>query len=74
MLALALVWQATDAASTQVVFLDYHLEPVRSDRLGQLFATIFCIMAFAVRISFAIFLTSSAESRVERVSKLSTWN
>ncbi|MEP7138630.1 MAG: Na(+)/H(+) antiporter subunit D [Caldimonas sp.] len=44
LLALALVWQLPDA-SWQIQFLGHTLTPLRGDRLGRLFATIFALMA-----------------------------
>jgi len=44
---LALVWQLPDGVVLNAPFLDYQLEVVKADALGRLFATIFCIMAFA---------------------------
>jgi multicomponent Na+:H+ antiporter subunit D len=44
---LALVWQLPDGVALSTTFLDYQLEVVKADALSRLFATIFCIMAFA---------------------------
>jgi multicomponent Na+:H+ antiporter subunit D len=46
LLALALVWQLPDGAAWQAGFLDYTLTPIEGSRIGRLFATIFCVMAF----------------------------
>jgi multicomponent Na+:H+ antiporter subunit D len=45
LLALALVWQVPDGAAWQLQFLDHGLTPLRGDKLGRLFATIFALMA-----------------------------
>ncbi len=45
-LTLLAIWQGPDASGATIPFLDYQLQPVRSDALGRLFATIFAIMAF----------------------------
>jgi len=46
LLALYFIWALPEGGSAVVRFLDYELAPVRGDRLGRLFATIFAIMAF----------------------------
>lgn len=46
-LALLLIWIMPDGAAISFTYLGYELQPVRSDALGRLFATIFAIMAFA---------------------------
>jgi multicomponent Na+:H+ antiporter subunit D len=45
-LALALIWLLPDGVLYSASFLDYTLEPLKSDRLSRLFGTIFAIMAF----------------------------
>lgn len=44
---LALVWWIPNDNIAVISFLDYQLSPVNSTPTGRLFATIFCIMAFA---------------------------
>ncbi|HEX9181184.1 MAG TPA: Na(+)/H(+) antiporter subunit D [Burkholderiales bacterium] len=44
--ALYFIWTVPEGAVATVHFLDYELTPVRPDRLGRLFATVFAIMAF----------------------------
>lgn len=46
LLALYFIWALPEGGGAAVPFLDYELNPVRGDRLGRLFATIFAIMAF----------------------------
>ena len=47
LLTLTLVWTTPDGSGGSVPFLDYSLEPMRSDALSRLFAIVFAIMAFA---------------------------
>ncbi len=47
LLTLFAVWYMPVGSSVSLTFLDYALDPVRSTHEGRLFATIFCIMAFA---------------------------
>jgi multicomponent Na+:H+ antiporter subunit D len=44
---LALVWTLSEGVSEPVRWLGYDLVPFRSDALSRLFATVFCIAAFA---------------------------
>ncbi len=46
LLALYFIWALPEGGGATVQFLEYELHPVRADRLGRLFATIFAIMAF----------------------------
>jgi len=46
-MTLALVWWIPNDNTAVISFLDYQLSPVNSTPTGRLFATIFCIMAFA---------------------------
>jgi multicomponent Na+:H+ antiporter subunit D len=46
LLALALIWLLPDGVLYSAAFLDYTLEPLKSDRLSRLFGSIFAIMAF----------------------------
>ncbi len=47
LLTLAMVWLIPDGTNVSIQFLEYHLEPVTSTKVGRLFATIFGIMTFA---------------------------
>ncbi|MEM7669842.1 MAG: proton-conducting transporter membrane subunit, partial [Pseudomonadota bacterium] len=47
LLALAAVWQIGDGPQVTATYLGMDLVPLRGDALSRLFATIFCIMAFA---------------------------
>ena len=46
LLTLALIWLLPDGVLYSASFLDYTLEPLKSDRLSRLFGSIFAIMAF----------------------------
>ena len=47
LVALWLVWQIPNGTSLATPFLGYELQIVKADKLARLFATVFCIMAFA---------------------------
>jgi multicomponent Na+:H+ antiporter subunit D len=49
-LTLWFVWQVPDGAGVTLHFLGFTLEPVKADALSRLFATVFCIMAFAAAV------------------------
>jgi len=44
---LVVVWAIPEGHTASVAFLSYELDPVHASATGRLFATIFCIMAFA---------------------------
>jgi multicomponent Na+:H+ antiporter subunit D len=58
--AVALVWQVPDGAVWHAGFLDLQLTPLEGSRIGRLFATIFCVMAFGGGL-FALAQTQRAE-------------
>jgi len=47
LVTLWLVWQIPNGTSLATPFLGYELQIVKADKLARLFATVFCIMAFA---------------------------